>query len=172
VKIRCSVCGSVFHLPPKIFNRELMGFPAFCSVDCLESRIKMVPATSSPDSLHAFPDVLLGQKRVIGSDQWVFSTVTGEAYRSHLEKDTAEWLTRIGEPFLYEPCTFTLPGSVSEKAHYTPDFYLPARMLFLEDKGLWGFGAKSKFVRFTEHRPDVDILLVPVRLQSEIRRAG
>lgn len=83
-------------------------------------------------------------------------------YKSNFEYRFAKFLIKRHVKFYYERYAFPV-----ERAYYTPDFYLYDYHKFIETKGKWGLGQKSKFHRFRIQHPDVKILVVPWILQEE-----
>lgn len=157
--LRCSCCGLAFDVPSDSFRLEHSSLKVVCSIRCLDLSIM-----SHDFGQYDYPlGALTGDLRVTTGEATYVSEVTGEGYRSRFEGLVAEWLADKGELCEYEPCTF----QVGERSHYTPDFWLPRRGVFLEVKGKWGYGQRSKMERFRRERPDIDLLLIPWRLHGE-----
>ena len=73
----------------------------------------------------------------------------GINFRSSWEVAFAKWLDSIKEPWQYEPVRFILKGVGS----YTPDFYLPKQLMYVEVKGItrsykWGDRLKAFVAQF------------------------
>lgn len=81
--------------------------------------------------------------------------------RSSWEVVFARWLDDNGEPWEYEPKCFALGKAM----RYTPDFFLPARGLWVEVKGFMSGFAKKKIDMFKEAHP---LLLVRKKFISKI----
>lgn len=81
--------------------------------------------------------------------------------RSSWEVVFARWLDDNDEPWEYEPKCFVLEKAV----RYTPDFFLPARGLWIEVKGFMSDSAKKKIDTFKSLHP---ILLVRKQFISKI----
>lgn len=87
----------------------------------------------------------------------------GAGFRSLFEERVFSFLRRskLG-PVLYEALTFLVGDGV-----YTPDFFIPSYMCFLETKGLWQVGQKKKFRAFRAQYPDIPILIIPWTIQGD-----
>jgi hypothetical protein len=83
-------------------------------------------------------------------------------FRSLYELYFAEAVHEYGLQFLYEPFWF-LVG----RAKMIPDFYFPDYNCFVEVKGKWGAGQKSKMKRFREHYAHVALLVLPWTAREE-----
>lgn len=94
---------------------------------------------------------------VLGPASEIYHAKTKSFYRSRYERYVAEALIGPGVDFRYEAWTFVV-GDGS----YTPDFYLPLYQCFLEVKGIWTMGQKSKFRKFVQlYGAKVPIMVVP-----------
>lgn len=147
MNIICCSCNKV----KQIKYRDKMGLvPKVCSSVCFYRYIKkrFVPP---PDNCENWS--ILKEKPEI---EHIEKKTTFNDYKSGYEKYVKQWLNDYGIPFFYEPILF--------KEKYVPDFYLPYHSLFIEVKGLWEEGAKSKVNKFKkfleEEMPDIDIIVV------------
>lgn len=87
----------------------------------------------------------------------VYHAKTKSFYRSRYERYVAEALIGPGIDFRYEAWTFAVG-----EGSYTPDFYLPLYQCFLEVKGVWTMGQKSKFRKFVQlYGAKIPIMVVP-----------
>lgn len=85
-------------------------------------------------------------------------------FRSGYELDISRWLDSKKVQWFFERVGFT----VGETKTYTPDFYLPKHGSFLEVKGKWGIGQKSKLKEFRAEYKDVPLLVVPWLLHVSV----
>lgn len=84
--------------------------------------------------------------------------------RSSWEVKYAKYLDKQDIKWLYESKPFDL-GSTT----YTPDFYLPAKDLYIEIKGWWRDTAKKKFVLFQQLFPKVTLKVLH---QKDLEQMG
>jgi hypothetical protein len=120
-----------------------------CSVDCVLEWIK------TQENVQGAP--WKGHVKII--------TDAKACFRSDYELHFAWWLNANDITWFFECVTFQFKGK-----SYTPDFYLPAYGVFIETKGRWGLGQKSKMVAFREAYPTVPLLVVPWTLAKEFNR--
>jgi hypothetical protein len=82
-------------------------------------------------------------------------------YRSGLEEEVADQLSRAGVPFEYEPkhgkVRYTKPAREST---YTPDFPLKELGFIVETKGRFTVEDRQKHLLIKEQHPDKDIRFV------------
>jgi hypothetical protein len=84
-------------------------------------------------------------------------------FRSEYEERVARWLSGQGISWHFERWGFY----VGEKKAYIPDFYLFEHGVFLEVKGRWGVGQKTKMAEFRKQYPEVPLLVVPWTLSEK-----
>lgn len=98
--------------------------------------------------------------------QFKFKPKRVDKYKSLLESNVAEGLSRFNEPFKYEQKT--LSYLIPEKLHkYTPDFELHNGIL-VEVKGVFDAEDRQKLLYVREQHPDKDIRLVFSSLSKRI----
>ena len=149
----CAVCGDVLLLPRKKLIPTKEG-PAFCSAGCLRLHILTMPKLTNGEL------TLLGARKYVPSSPAdVYSPLLRTAFRSHFEKRVAEYLVEAfdGE-VLYEPHVFEVG---TNHRLYVPDFYIVDYGVWLEVKGEWRLGGKSKFTRAQEMLGPERLLLIP-----------
>lgn len=81
------------------------------------------------------------------------------AFRSRSEEKTAAFLRERGVSFEYEGerVEYIKPAM---KAHYTPDFYLSDREIYVEVKGLWIPSDRQKIALVLRQHPELDIRML------------
>jgi hypothetical protein len=82
---------------------------------------------------------------------------THPTWRSDYEQQFAAWLNKEEIRWKYESYWFVFGGQSS----YTPDFFLPDQLAFIETKGVWSIGQKKKLKLLKETYPHVNLLVVP-----------
>ena len=152
--VACSVCGQIRRIRKLEFNLLHKDFPFICSKGCLVEKIKQFPAVIGP-----VRDYSIVQRFDPGP---VWSSKFRMWFRSKYELKFAEFLNYAGFQFEYEPYFFTVGTSI-----IILDFYLRKYDLFLEVKGLFHMGSRSKLSRFVEQHPDINLLLVPAHMRRE-----
>ncbi len=78
-------------------------------------------------------------------------------YRSNLEVEFANDLQNKGLTFEYEGCRIPY---VPKLRHYTPDFYIAKFDFYVETKGLFTIGDRTKHLLIKEQYPDLDIRFI------------
>lgn len=151
----CSVCDAVCHMSHRDWSGTAFFMPLACSKECVFEWIRAGYPSQDLAELGAV-------KQVPDKADIAYSRKTGEFFRSAWEKAVAECLIGEGIDFRYEQWVFPVGH-----AHYIPDFYLPNHHCFLEVKGLWGTGSKSKLLRFTNAYTTIPILLIPWFLRNK-----
>ena len=77
-------------------------------------------------------------------------------YRSGLEEKVSKLLSELKIDYEYE----STKVSYQIQHHYTPDFYLPNKHIYLECKGYWDSADRRKIKNVKEKNPDLDIRMV------------
>ena len=77
-------------------------------------------------------------------------------YRSGLEEKVSKLLSELKIDYEYE----STKVSYQIQHHYTPDFYLPNKHIYLECKGYWDSADRRKIKNVKEQHPDLDIRMV------------
>jgi hypothetical protein len=154
VRVSCEECETRTSMKESEFYS---GLPFFCSASCISHIIDAYPLGkfSLPKK------VLKGNKKVV-EEEASFPVMGNELYvRSRFEAVFAEWFFKTRREILqYEPCTFILHHKKGI-AHYTPDFWIPERGLFIEVKGMWKLGSRSKMNLMLKTYPNLPILWIP-----------
>lgn len=121
-----------------------------CSRECAMEFIKS-SHLSSTAMLAAIPI-----ERTRASESW--SWMLDMYFRSNYERFVAESIvTDLGiKDLAYEEYGFVM----GDGSQYVPDFLIRDHC-FIEVKGRWGTGAKSKMKKFRTTYPDVTLLLLP-----------
>jgi hypothetical protein len=57
-------------------------------------------------------------------------------FKSSLEADYARYCNFLNVEFQYEQKTFEIIDETGKARHYTPDFYIPSKDLYIETKAL------------------------------------
>jgi hypothetical protein len=155
MKVACSSCGEMTYLPLKEMKYLNHDFPFLCCKECLLREVFKLGRVEKPVEYKRIYGVdLLGQGEV-------FSAALGISFRSRFELKVAEFLLAWGVKFEYESIIFEWDGHI-----YIPDFYLPEHDCFLEVKGSWRLGNKSKLRSFQEAFPEVSLILVPYTMRN------
>lgn len=163
-------CGCTFRLSRHLKLTNLPYVHEYCSASCVESHIKeyIWRHTYPPEKryLHnidrVWPAVDPNTLGIEPGDVW--SDRHGVSFRSAFELIVADWLIRKAIFWRYEPVAFQFGES-----SYTPDF-LTTNNVFIEVKGKWGFGAKSKVKRFMSTFPELSFIVIPWYLQDALRK--
>lgn len=85
-------------------------------------------------------------------------TKNPSTYRSGLEKDNADLLTKHQIPYAYEEFRITFEQPVKQRT-YTPDFAL-ANGIIVETKGEFDSGDRQKHLLVKEQHPELEIRFV------------
>lgn len=89
----------------------------------------------------------------------------GIRYRSNYEVSVAKFFDDNNINFMYEPYTFKVSDDF-----YTPDFYVSEFDCFVEVKGLFGLGSKSKISKFLTLYPGINYVFIPNTLRNDFNR--
>jgi len=84
-------------------------------------------------------------------------------FRSQYERFVAEAFRDGGIPFEYEKWSFQLHNRI----FWIPDFHLPEHRMFVEVKGSWGVGAKSKMRKFLRMYQETTLLVLPWTIRQD-----
>jgi hypothetical protein len=145
--VRCSRCGDRISIKAKDRKLIIMEEEYVCSAGCLLSWICSWEAPICPIALDC-------------------KHVSSGEFKSQYEVDFSKWLTRNGIRWEYERWGFP----VGDNGHYTPDFFCMQFGCFVETKGIWGVGAKTKFRKFRLQYPNVPIIVASWILRADIPR--
>ena len=153
-----SVCHVCRHSLSSIGKRNALSFPdgayAFCSEDCMLTHVHSCP----PIPNEYLPSYGISPAPKEWKDAECYSTLLDQRFRSWFECSVAEHLVlKWKTPIVFEPHSIRL-----DRTHcYVPDFWLPEYGVWLEVKGEWRLGAKSKFTRTQEILGADRLLIVP-----------
>ena len=75
-------------------------------------------------------------------------------FRSKMEANTARYYNFAGVKWIYEFKEFEFDGIKRGNRFYKPDFFLPVADLYLEVKGYFRPGDKTKLRRFKKYHPE------------------
>lgn len=89
-------------------------------------------------------------------------------YKSDYERHFVRFLEKKRIHYEYERYGFF----VGQKKTYTPDFFLKKYGVFLETKGDWGLGQKTKMKMFKREYPEVPILVVSWVVHTDFYRGN
>lgn len=163
----CYHCGTGISLSVK----ELQKFFCtpddikFCRLSCMESYIKSLPKAANPGSVPTVGGrIITPHTNYVSDDYPVYETRTQGRFRSVIEAYTAYWLMRCQLPYEYESRVIEVEGTL----HYTPDFYIPSRDLFIEVKGAWRNNSKKKFK--ASQKMGYNIILMPWIMEPALKR--
>lgn len=146
-------CGEKFPVTKKEFLNVLDGFELFCSYKCLLEYISQCEA-KAPTIPRNPPKVSLDFEQ--------YDVITNKFYRSLYEVWFARCLKKHHVNFKYEPHSFFFDGQ-----YYTPDFYLPEKEIYIECKGLWRHGSKTKVRKLAEK---ANLILLPSYFQKCLQK--
>jgi hypothetical protein len=155
----------MYELPFREVRKDNVPTPIFCGAECLGTHLEnrtLCPKvkTSAP----VRPLMKRGSSDLVIQDTGdVWSTKLGTTFRSEFEMLVGEFLLSLEITAHYERITLNLGG-----AHYTPDFYLPKARVFIEVKGVWAFGGKTKFKKAVEDVPE-QVILIPWWMKEAFR---
>ncbi len=153
---KCRTCGKDVKGTVKqgaIFTPNSV---AFCCSDCFIEHVT---------SMNPFGDIELralgvSWARRIPLKREFYSPLLKMYFRSRMECDVAEALTYkfdLSWGCYYESCELR----IDEGKSYVPDFYLSKYGVFLEVKGEWRIGAKTKFEKALSILGQDRLLLIP-----------
>lgn len=149
----CEVCGRIVQVPPKEWKYLDRDGPFVCSKDCV---FKWMWTSEMPEVVVDGKDVFIRSRSISRKDR---------VYRSDIEKifdSAAAWRSLFLDYELYG-------FSVGDKSLvYIPDFCY-TRHCFVEVKGMWMLGARTKVKKFREKFPEFPILVVPWILHKEFK---
>lgn len=136
--MQCSRCQSGLKIGRK--NEALFpyGSYSFCSEGCLLSHIRSQKSVSR----EFLQDLGISTAPQNWGDRNCHSTFLGVTFRSWFECQVAEHIVREWKTQVFYEA-HSLP--LDERHCYVPDFWLPAYGVWLEVKGEWRMGARSKF---------------------------
>lgn len=147
-------CQKGFNLSLKEARLVSTEFDLFCSPSCFLKYINDLETTK----------ILAKRYQPVVSQAFeCWDDVTRSFYRSMYEVYFARFLVQNGIEFKYEPHSIKVEGK-----HYTPDFWIPAKDVYIECKGRWGSGARAKTVKASKVIP---LILLPSYLQREFTNA-
>ena len=147
-------CQKGFELSLKEARLILQGFDLFCSPQCFLKYVLEYGEKHEPvQELH-------GSFVSMAFECW--DNATNQFYRSMYEVYVVRFLVKHGIVFHYEPHSFKV-----ENSYYTPDFWLPERGLYIECKGKWGMGSKTKTQKAAKQIP---LVLLPAYLQKQFEK--
>ena len=75
-------------------------------------------------------------------------------FRSKMEANTARYYNFTSIKWIYEFKEFEFDGIKRGNRYYKPDFYLPVADLYIEVKGYFRQGDKTKLRRFKKYYPE------------------
>ena len=161
----CSNCTDAKHV--KRDNEKMFPKNAnyFCSDACMLAHVVNTPRLSGKE-LRDF-GIRSAPRDINGCD--CFSLLLGVAFRSWFEVVVAEHLVLNWKlQVFYEPHALVL-----DRTHvYIPDFWIPKYGVWLEVKGEWRVGSKSKFERATEILGKDRLLLIPPLYRNRYSKKG
>ncbi|MBC8549548.1 MAG: hypothetical protein H8D23_07840 [Candidatus Brocadiales bacterium] len=146
-------CGEKFEVTKKESLNLLDNFELFCSYKCVLSYIAQCDTKA--------PTIPVNPPKV-GLDFNQYDVVTKAFYRSWYEVWLARCFKKHKVKFKYEPHSFFFDGH-----YYTPDFYLPDKEIYIEVKGLWRRGSKTKVRKLAEK---ATLILLPSYFQKCLRK--
>jgi hypothetical protein len=155
---RCHTCGGFAAIPSKDLSKVELRFGFHCSPRCILEEIRKAGDVRPLDSLIKGYHRVRAPSDLDPPEIWSYRFDCG--FRSHYEVAIAHWLTDERVIWEFEPFAFRLANGGS----YTPDF-LTGHGAFLEVKGLWTFGQKSKLDRFIAEYPGVRLIVIPWTLR-------
>lgn len=146
--IPCAICKCRIKIATEDWKSLLSTEMFLCSADCVFEWVK-------------------NQKQVLRLNRMehVTSLSPGQLwsqFKSNFEKRFFEEAEHRKFVVEYEPWGFQVG-----KGLYTPDFYFPNNGCFVETKGQWGIGQKTKFKKFRSYFPDIKIAIVPWLIEEQ-----
>ena len=153
----CSVCNNTIAIASNNWKFVHSGMPLFCSKGCLVKEIQSRTLNGNERTYLRTSDyVCMGEGDFYSSKCSIY-------FRSRYEKVVAEFLAEENIHFEYEPYCFKVGKHI-----YVPDFYIPYNDCFLEVKGYFGLGSKSKLSKFLSLYPDVNLIMIPWTVRKEL----
>jgi hypothetical protein len=146
-------CGKKFSVTKKDFLNVLDDFELFCSYECLLEYI---------GQCEKIPPTIQKNSPKVGLDFEQYDVVTKAFYRSLYEVWLARCFKKHNVNFKYEPHSFFINGK-----YYTPDFYIPDKEIYIECKGLWYSGSKTKVQKLSEK---ANVILLPSYFQKCLQK--
>ena len=145
---RCGECGGVVVVLQDQW--KLVSYPGVfvCSTGCILTWIRK-HYSSTYELLEAI-DLSAGERE----------------YKSDFERVFAAWLYANHLDFRYECWGF----EVGKTKTYTPDFFIPSHGCFVETKGRWGLGQKTKLWEWQEQYPAIPLLVAHWLIWAELRQ--
>lgn len=157
----CATCGK------ELTRNRRLNFPPsagmFCSIGCLRRHV--FSQTVLPR--RAIEDLGIRTAPLNWGDRNCFSPFLGVSFRSWFECSVAEFVVRNWKTQIFYEA-HSLP--LDDRHCYIPDFWLPERGVWLEVKGEWRLGAKSKFERAQAVLGANRLLLIPELYRPWFRR--
>ena len=134
MNFKCVVCGRDISMPYTKVADYLLDAEQelFCSLACL--RFYLNSRNTNSTTVQVMPAV------VSKNDYTYYDRYFKMFFRSEYEAYVYSWLKFCFPDVAYETHTLVL----GETKTYTPDFYIPRSNTYVEVKGRWGFGAKTK----------------------------
>lgn len=97
-------------------------------------------------------------------------------YKSWLEYDIAEQITKADVQFVYEDKEYKIVYTVPAiERKYTPDFIIRSKSgghIYVEAKGIWDYQDRYKHCLIRIQRPELDIRFVFQRAGQRIRKGS
>lgn len=146
--INCSICNQVRTISTKDWKLILHDEPYVCSSYCV---LEWVIQGWRSYPYRVDVDGMLWNR-----------PVSNPIFRSNFEERVFSFFKKNNVLLQHEAYTFKV-GNGS----YTPDFWIPISGAFIETKGKWQLGQRTKFKKFRAQYPDVLILIIPWTIQSE-----
>lgn len=147
----CSRCGDTIDIHPDNWKEIPGRADVFCSPACINGRLL--------DNIAANSDIKIREKTrnpKVSEYYDNYSDKLKMGFRSMFEVLVAEFLDASDIVFLYEAITIEFNGN----KFWTPDFYIPDSRTFVEVKGVWGFGGRSKYMNVSSLIEE-PIILIP-----------
>lgn len=159
--MHCATCGK------ELRRGSRLNLPTESLLFCTETCMRHYVLAQTALPRYAIEDFGIRTAPMNWGDRNCFSPYLGVSFRSWFECRVAEhivchWQTQI----FYE--AHSLP--IDDRHCYIPDFWLPECGVWLEVKGEWRLGAKSKFERARDILGPNRLLLVPESCSSWFKR--
>lgn len=161
--MNCSECGVQIKVTSKKRDLFVQDSCAFCSEKCLRRHIEAL----EPVEKDFLEEIGIRDSLQSWGNRDCYSRFLGVSFRSWFECDVAEFLVRNWKTQIFYEAHI-LP--VSNDHFYIPDFWLPSYGAWLEVKGEWRFGAKTKFSKAQEILGKDRLILVPDSYKSWFKR--